>query len=244
MWSTNWAPLRLEPPSNEILRGIRLFLLGEMRHEQLLATVGECTKPAPWAALCLVAEALAKEIRMVEELRSTVAASASISTGAGALIVELLITRLSAVAGMALTFIKYKTPAVSLAVEEGTAAVVVGGHGTLQSTWQGLKLTDHFIVLDLLLLISRRQGRCTQESNALRHVWRQGTEKSNVSLICLPAHHGVARQNCAGCCTSTILAARSNATVLPPLASTVPPPMGGATRVLSNRNFCACHDFY
>jgi len=110
-------------------------LLGEMWYKQLLARMGECTISAPWAALCLVAEALAKEIRMVEELRSTVAASASISTRAWALVIELLITRLSAVrhgAGMALAFIKYNTPAVSLTVEERTAAVVVGDIGTLQ----------------------------------------------------------------------------------------------------------------
>jgi hypothetical protein len=65
-----------------------------MGNEKLLARVGEGAEATTRASLGLMAETLAKEIRMVEQLCRTMAKPTRIAARANTLIVELLVARL------------------------------------------------------------------------------------------------------------------------------------------------------
>jgi hypothetical protein len=229
MWSTDWAPLRLEAPSNEILSWLQLFQLCEMRHEEFLAGVGEGAEAAAGTTLRLVAETLAEEIWMVKELRSAVTECAGVALWAQALIIELLFTRLRIV-GRCWTIGQHQATAVALAMEEGAAAVVVRGHRSLQAAWHCLELADHFFVLDLLGIVLGLHDGCPKKRAAAGHVWRQRAEKGNVSLICFPAQHVAARQQTDGTCHADVFRGVAKwALLLAALSSAVPSSMVAST---------------
>mmetsp|Transcript_474 Transcript_474/g.1264 ORF Transcript_474/g.1264 Transcript_474/m.1264 type:complete len:532 (+) Transcript_474:156-1751(+) len=121
------APLRLELVGNEVLRRRRLLGLPEVRHQELAAGVGEGAEGAAGAAVRLVAEALAEDVRVVEELRGVVAGVALVAAGAEPLAVELLVAELGGVSRLAPALGDDRAAAVALAVVVGAAAVVVRG---------------------------------------------------------------------------------------------------------------------
>jgi hypothetical protein len=154
---SNRTPLGLKPEHNELLRGLRLFSLSEMGHPQLLPIVREGAVTPPRALPCLVAEPLAEELRVVQELRGAVAQVARITTGTGPLIVELVVAGLSTVGRSRATLDEYGAAPVTLAVVEGTATVVVGrGRAALEGTGGRLEFVQH--PLELLQVTSKTSG--------------------------------------------------------------------------------------
>mmetsp|Transcript_104589 Transcript_104589/g.278290 ORF Transcript_104589/g.278290 Transcript_104589/m.278290 type:complete len:307 (-) Transcript_104589:146-1066(-) len=158
----NRAPLRLEGVSDEVLGGLQLLLLGEVRHQELLARVRKGAEAASWAAPRLVTKTLAEELWVVEQLGRAVAEAAGLSTPATVLVIEGLVARLGHI-GQRVTaawHVRHASP-VPLTVEERTAAVVVRVGG-LAVAGLGLELPDHPADLRIDLRLSCRCPRaCT-----------------------------------------------------------------------------------
>jgi hypothetical protein len=81
----------------EILAGVALFQLLEVRDKQLLTCVCEGTVTSSRAALSLVTEALSEKIWVVKELRGAVAVCALVAVQADPVVVKLIRARLRAV---------------------------------------------------------------------------------------------------------------------------------------------------
>jgi hypothetical protein len=101
VWAADRAPLRLEPPRDEILSWLYLVLLAEVGNEEFLARVGEGAETTARTALSLVAKTLAEEIWVVKQLGSAMARTTGIATRADALIVKLLVAWLCTIKALA-----------------------------------------------------------------------------------------------------------------------------------------------
>mmetsp|Transcript_49411 Transcript_49411/g.92408 ORF Transcript_49411/g.92408 Transcript_49411/m.92408 type:complete len:296 (-) Transcript_49411:330-1217(-) len=150
MWASDGAPLGFKPPGDEVLGWLRLLHFAKVRHEKLLARVSKSAKATTRAPLSLMAEALAEKVRVVQQLRSTVTKPTGIPSRAHSRIIKLIRARFRTVTSRS-TIDNDKPTPITLAVVKRTATVVMRGHGTLQTTRYGLELTDHLLILSLLL---------------------------------------------------------------------------------------------
>jgi hypothetical protein len=106
-------------------------------------------------------------------------------------------------------------------VEERATAVVVRGQVPLHCAWHCLKFSDHLGILSLLLGF-HLHAQATGKASTIHHVWRQGAQERQVSLISLSAQHCIARQKFDGICkTASVGIAAASATFTSALPSSV-----------------------
>mmetsp|Transcript_87216 Transcript_87216/g.222197 ORF Transcript_87216/g.222197 Transcript_87216/m.222197 type:complete len:243 (-) Transcript_87216:49-777(-) len=165
------APLRLEPVCNELLCGLCLCVLAEVRHQELLTGVCESAEAPARTAASLVAQPFPEEVRVVQQLGSAVAHLAAVCLRAQTILVELAGARLAHVEKRHAIRSQGRSAAVAVVVEVRAAAVVVRGRGARHAARTCLELMNHPLhMLSGMLEVRRFAGRaCGNGSTAKRH---------------------------------------------------------------------------